>query len=51
MAATNLTAGELSWCTDTAWQGMQYWVSMFSGQSQLRHVDNALQRPQLGVGA
>jgi len=24
-----------------AWQGMQYFVSMFSGQAQLRHVDNA----------
>ena len=23
-----------------AWQGMQYFVSMFSGQAQLRHVDN-----------
>ncbi len=23
-----------------AWQGMQYFVSMFSGQGQLRHVDN-----------
>jgi uncharacterized protein YbjT (DUF2867 family) len=24
-----------------AWQGMQYFVSMFSGQAQLHHVDNA----------
>ncbi len=24
-----------------AWQGMQYFVSMFSGQAQLRHVNNA----------
>lgn len=24
-----------------AWQGMQYFVSMFTGQAQLRHVDNA----------
>ncbi|MEQ4518141.1 NmrA family NAD(P)-binding protein [Pseudarthrobacter sp. B907] len=23
-----------------AWQGMQYFVSMFSGEAQLRHVDN-----------
>jgi hypothetical protein len=23
-----------------AWQGMQYFVSMFSGQAHLRHVDN-----------
>jgi nucleoside-diphosphate-sugar epimerase len=23
-----------------AWQGMQYFVSMFSGQAQLRHVNN-----------
>lgn len=23
-----------------AWQGMQYFVSMFSGQAQLRHIDN-----------
>ncbi|NII52066.1 NmrA family NAD(P)-binding protein [Frigoribacterium endophyticum] len=23
-----------------AWQGMQYFVNMFSGQAQLRHVDN-----------
>lgn len=23
-----------------AWQGMQYFVSMFSGQAELRHVDN-----------
>lgn len=23
-----------------AWQGMQYFVSMFSGQADLRHVDN-----------
>jgi uncharacterized protein YbjT (DUF2867 family) len=27
--------------TFPAWQGMQYFVSMFSGQAQLRHVDNA----------
>jgi uncharacterized protein YbjT (DUF2867 family) len=26
--------------TFPAWQGMQYFVSMFSGQAQLRHVDN-----------
>lgn len=26
--------------TFPAWQGMQYLVSMFSGQAQLRHVDN-----------
>ena len=26
--------------TFPAWQGMQYFVSMFSGQGQLRHVDN-----------
>ena len=24
-----------------AWQGMQYFVSMFSGQAQMHHVDNA----------
>ena len=23
-----------------AWQGMQYFVSMFSGQAQLHHLDN-----------
>ncbi|MBA8990576.1 nucleoside-diphosphate-sugar epimerase [Curtobacterium pusillum] len=23
-----------------AWQGMQYFVSMFSGEAELRHVDN-----------
>jgi hypothetical protein len=23
-----------------AWQGMQYFVSMFSGQAQLHHIDN-----------
>jgi uncharacterized protein YbjT (DUF2867 family) len=27
--------------TFPAWQGMQYFVSMFSGQAQLLHVDNA----------
>jgi uncharacterized protein YbjT (DUF2867 family) len=27
--------------TFPAWQGMQYFVSMFSGQAQLHHVDNA----------
>lgn len=26
--------------TFPAWQGMQYFVGMFSGQAQLRHVDN-----------
>lgn len=26
--------------TFPAWQGMQYFVSMFSGEAQLRHVDN-----------
>lgn len=26
--------------TFPAWQGMQYFVNMFSGQAQLRHVDN-----------
>jgi hypothetical protein len=26
--------------TFPAWQGMQYFVSMFSGQAQLLHVDN-----------
>jgi hypothetical protein len=26
--------------TFPAWQGMQYFVSMFSGQAKLRHVDN-----------
>jgi uncharacterized protein YbjT (DUF2867 family) len=26
--------------TFPAWQGMQYFVSMFSGQAQLRHVEN-----------
>jgi uncharacterized protein YbjT (DUF2867 family) len=26
--------------TFPAWQGMQYFVSMFSGQAQLQHVDN-----------
>ncbi|GAA1130581.1 MULTISPECIES: NmrA family NAD(P)-binding protein [Micrococcales] len=26
--------------TFPAWQGMQYFVSMFSGQAQLRHLDN-----------
>ena len=26
--------------TFPAWQGMQYFVSMYSGQAQLRHVDN-----------
>jgi uncharacterized protein YbjT (DUF2867 family) len=27
--------------TFPAWQGMQYFVSMFSGQAQLHHIDNA----------
>ncbi|WP_210492104.1 NmrA family NAD(P)-binding protein [Patulibacter sp. SYSU D01012] len=32
--------------TFPAWQGMQYFVSMFSGQAQLRHVDNDRYGPQ-----
>jgi hypothetical protein len=32
--------------TFPAWQGMQYFVSMFSGQGQLRHVDNDRYGPQ-----
>lgn len=29
-----------------AWQGMQYFVSMFSGEAELRHVDNDRYGPQ-----
>lgn len=32
--------------TFPAWQGMQYFVSMFSGQAQLRHIDNNRYGPQ-----
>lgn len=32
--------------TFPAWQGMQYFVSMFSGQAQLHHVDNDRYGPQ-----
>ena len=38
------TMQRLSKSTDEpfpAWQGMQYFVSMFSGQAQLHHIDNA----------
>lgn len=33
--------------TFPAWQGMQYFVSMFSGQAQLHHVDNDLYGPHI----
>lgn len=33
-----------------AWQGMQYFVSMFSGEAELRHVDNDRYGPQAWTG-
>ncbi len=33
-----------------AWQGMQYFVSMFSGEAELRHVDNERYGPQTWTG-
>lgn len=36
--------------TFPAWQGMQYFVSMFSGEAQLRHVNNARYGPQAWTG-
>ncbi|GAA4667948.1 NmrA family NAD(P)-binding protein [Frondihabitans cladoniiphilus] len=43
LAAMSKVARRFSKSDDTfpAWQGMQYLVSMYSGQAQLRHVDNA----------
>jgi len=32
--------------TFPAWQGMQYFVSMFSGEGQLHHVNNDRYGPQ-----
>ncbi|WP_035773021.1 NmrA family NAD(P)-binding protein [Arthrobacter sp. Br18] len=43
LSAMSKIVRRLSRDTDTtfpAWQGMQYFVSMFSGQAQLHHVDN-----------
>ncbi len=36
--------------TFPAWQGMQYFVSMFSGEAELRHVDNERYGPQTWTG-
>ena len=43
LAAMSKVARSLSRDPDEtfpAWQGMQYFASMFSGHAQLRHVDN-----------
>lgn len=36
--------------TFPAWQGMQYFASMFSGQAKLRHVDNERYGPHTWTG-
>lgn len=46
MAAVMRRAAKSGDETFPAWQGMQYFVNMFSGDAQLRHVDGARYAPE-----